>query len=31
MNGYNNKFDKITATISLKVKDKKLFKNYNKI
>ena len=31
MNGYINKFDKNTITLSLKVKDKKLFKNYNKI
>ena len=31
MIGYINKFDKNTITMSLKVKDKKLFKNYNKI
>ena len=31
MTGYINKFDKNTITMSLKVKDKKLFKNYNKI
>ena len=35
MTGYINKFNenknKNTITMSLKVKDKKLFKNYNKI
>ena len=31
MTGYINKFDKNTKTMSLKVKDKKPFKNYNKI
>ena len=31
MIGYINKFHKNTITMSLKVKDKKLFKNYNKI
>ena len=31
MIGYINKFDKNTITMSLEVKDKKLFKNYNKI
>ena len=31
MTGYINIFDKNTITMSLKVKDKKLFKNYNKI
>ena len=31
MTSYINKFDKNTITMSLKVKDKKLFKNYNKI
>ena len=31
MIGFINKFDKNTITMSLKVKDKKLFKNYNKI
>ena len=31
MIGYINKFDKNTITMSLKVKDKKLFKSYNKI
>ena len=31
MTGYIHKFDKNTITMSLKVKDKKLFKNYNKI
>ena len=31
MTGYINKFDKNTITMSLKVRDKKLFKNYNKI
>ena len=31
MTGHINKFDKNTITMSLKVKDKKLFKNYNKI
>ena len=31
MTDYINKFDKATITISLQVKDKKLFKNYNKI
>ena len=35
MTGYINKFNenknKKTITMSLKVKDKKLFKNYNKI
>ena len=31
MIGYINKFDKNTIAMSLKVKDKKLFKNYNKI
>ena len=31
MIGYINKFDKNTITMSLKVKDKKLFKNNNKI
>ena len=31
MIGYINKFDKNTITMSFKVKDKKLFKNYNKI
>ena len=35
MNGYINEFDedknKSTITISVKVKDKKLLKNYNKI
>ena len=31
MIGYINKFDKNTITVSLQVKDKKLFKNYNKI
>ena len=28
---YINKFDKNTIAMSLKVKDKKLFKNYNKV
>ena len=31
MIGHINKFDKNTITMSLEVKDKKLFKNYNKI
>ena len=31
MIGYINKFDKNSITMSLKVKDKKLFKNCNKI
>ena len=31
MTGHINKFDKNTITMSLKVKDKKRFKNYNKI
>ena len=31
MTDYINKFDKATITISLQVKDKKLFKNYSKI
>ena len=31
MTGYINKFDKNTIKMSLKVKDKKLFKNYHKI
>ena len=31
MTGYINKFDKNTITMSLKVKDKKRFKNCNKI
>ena len=31
MTGYINKFDENTITMSLKVKDKKLFKNYNEI
>ena len=31
MIGYINKFDKNTIAMSLKVKDKKLFKNYNKV
>ena len=31
MTGYINKFDKNTIAMSLKVKDKKLFKNYNKV
>ena len=31
MTGHINKFDKNTITMSLKVKDKKLFENYNKI
>ena len=31
MIGFINKFDKNTITMSLKVKDKKRFKNYNKI
>ena len=31
MIGYINKFDKNTIIMSLKVKGKKLFKNYNKI
>ena len=31
MTGYINKFDENKITMSLKVKDKKLFKNYNKI
>ena len=31
MNGYIHKFDKNTITMSLKVKDKNLFKNYNTI
>ena len=31
MTGYINKFDKNTITMSLKVKDKKLFKSCNKI
>ena len=31
MIGYINKFDKNTITMSLEVKHKKLFKNYNKI
>ena len=31
MTGYINKFDENTITMSLKVKDKNIFKNYNKI
>ena len=31
MTGYINKFDENTITMSLKVKDKKLFKIYNEI
>ena len=31
MIGYINKFDENKITVSLMVKDKKLFKNYNKI
>ena len=31
MTGYINKFDKNTITMSLKVKDEKHFKNFNKI
>ena len=31
MIGFINKFDKNTITMSLKVKDKKRLKNYNKI
>ena len=31
MIGYINKFDKNTIAMSLKVKDKKRFKNYNKV
>ena len=31
MTGYIHKFDKNTITMSLKVKDKNLFKNYNTI
>ena len=31
MTGYINKFDKNTIAMSLKVKDKNIFKNYNKI
>ena len=31
MSGYINEFDKSTIAMSLKVKDKKLFKNYDKI
>ena len=31
MIGYIDKFDKNTIAMSLKVKDKKLFKNYNKV
>ena len=31
MTGYINKFDKNTITVSLKVRDKKFFKIYNKI
>ena len=31
MIGYINKFNKNTITMSFKIKDKKPFKNYNKI
>ena len=31
MIGYINKFDKNTIAMPLKVKDKTLFKNYNKV